>query len=99
VFIEGDALGLDSNMDSNMAGGVRLEVSPNPAMDNLTLTLSAGEIVSTSLFNAIGHTVWASTTMAGRITLPIANLPAGVYVVQAKDNAGRVFTQKVVVNQ
>jgi hypothetical protein len=81
-----------------------LSVAPNPANEqaNFTVSLSEGKEVSVALFNAIGEEVGVAVTTTGmigenRITMPVADLPAGIYFAAVSLDGIQTSTQKFVV--
>lgn len=73
-----------------------LAVFPVPAVDNLTIS---GLPVSShiSLFNILGVNVFEADVNSS-ITIPVANMPQGVYVLRIENKLG-TFEQKVVIKQ
>jgi hypothetical protein len=81
-----------------------LSVAPNPANEqaNFTVNLSEGKEVSIALFNSIGEEVGVAFTTAGmtgenKITMPVAELPAGIYFATVSLDGIQTSTQKFVV--
>ncbi|RAK63811.1 FG-GAP-like repeat-containing protein [Hymenobacter edaphi] len=70
---------------------------PNPAHDELTLELpAAAGAAAVQLLNALGQSVRAYAPAAGRRTLALAGLPAGVYAVRVTGPAGTAVRRIVV---
>ena len=60
-------------------------VSPNPAVERLTVTLPAGEPWRLSVLDAVGREVMDDRPgVRGAVTLDVADLPPGSYYVQAR---------------
>jgi hypothetical protein len=79
-----------------------LQVFPNPAKDKVICTLDKGAqpLASAQLFDLLGNAVTAVITQGGNaasITLNVSNLSEGIYILQARDMAGRSYQQKISV--
>jgi hypothetical protein len=77
-------------------------LSPNPAHDqvNIDLLTKTGDDVQVSLFDAAGRLAQQQNQAINkgdnRITLDLAGLPAGLYIVRVQ-NGDRVSTKKLVI--
>lgn len=71
-------------MDSAAAssGQPLASLAPNPAGETVTLRVAAAAVYT--LVNAAGHVCRAGRLPAGLHTLPLAGLPAGLYVLQIR---------------
>jgi len=72
-----------------------LNLYPNPAKENLTLTLNTAESGTAALHNLLGATVQQCKVSPGNNILPVAALPAGVYFLTVK-TAQTVETRKII---
>ncbi|MCX6189434.1 MAG: T9SS type A sorting domain-containing protein [Bacteroidetes bacterium] len=70
------------------------KIYPNPATTSLTIEASQS-ITRVSLFNVLGQEVLTSMPNASSLTLDIASLPKGIYVVQSIID-GNVSTSKLI---
>jgi hypothetical protein len=71
------------------------DVYPNPANTVLTIT-TAGTSESINIFNAAGQVVFSANNPAATVTVDVATLPAGIYVIQVTTN-GAISQEKLVV--
>ena len=72
---------------------VGLALSPNPVRESLTFATEAP--TAYTVRNAFGQVVRTGTTLAGANTLSVAELPAGVYLVELHASTGRVVQRFV----
>jgi hypothetical protein len=69
---------------------------PNPT--STVFTIEANEVIENIvLFNVLGQEVLAKTTNSNSVTLDVANLQSGVYVVKTSIG-GVVSTSRLVKN-
>ncbi|QKG52850.1 T9SS type A sorting domain-containing protein [Hymenobacter sp. BRD67] len=75
-----------------------IEVYPNPATDQLTITRLAtpGGPLTAVLLDALGREVRRRELSAPQVALSVADLPRGVYVLRLTAAEG-VFSQRIVV--
>jgi hypothetical protein len=80
----------------------QLSVYPNPSSDfiYINLTQQQTQPVRLSLYNILGQEVYTTLTPSNTnpnstITIPVADLPAGVYVLRV--GMGNTWQQKEVV--
>lgn len=66
-----------------LAGGQSMSVYPNPASDQIHVSLSAtvGKEATISLVNALGQTVYTRQTREQQVTISTRNLPEGLYTL------------------
>ena len=76
----------------------RIDIAPNPTMDRWQLSWEAAAFAEYRLTDAYGRVVRRGLlpSAANEFTLPAADLPAGVYLLQLSDRSGRVLTRKLV---
>jgi hypothetical protein len=95
----------DNHTERNIEKQTLLEAYPNPASDEITVTLTGLTIATeTNLFliNSVGQTVHRSKyDPAEGITqrIPVRHLPPGLYVLQAHNENGLLQTVKIVVQR
>lgn len=95
-----DANASDDRTDetSELAIATELEVAPNPTSDRLQIFTTAENIASMRLLDLNGRIV-RDIQITDAVTVEnIANLSAGIYVLQASTTDGQILTKKVVKN-
>jgi hypothetical protein len=78
----------------------RIDVFPNPARDKVICRLSGDvPLVSATLYDLLGETVSVpvSTGNDNTITLSVAGVADGIYVVQVRDLRGQVYQSKISI--
>ncbi len=84
---------------TDLASSSNLIIYPNPAKEEFTVYgLQLNKNVEIKIFDSKGKTVLTQHqhTAARNLTLPIANLPAGIYLVQVSDAENKVVRKLVV---
>lgn len=76
-------------------GTTRVSVYPNPASDNVTLTIG-GDATTVSVYNVMGTLVSTQPVSCGANTVNMSSLPAGVYFLRITNGNEAVGTVKVV---
>jgi hypothetical protein len=85
-----------------------LKVSPNPASDQITVSLDASSVktnavVSLSLKNMQNGVVWSSANLKAasinNMKVNVANLQTGIYYLQMTGASANVITQKLVITK
>ena len=75
-----------------------LGLFPNPARESVTLTASGSVGGTVHLIDALGRTCWQGTTGSdARISIPVAALAPGLYVVRVTRPDGRSVSQRLTV--
>ena len=77
-----------------------MRVYPNPANDHISchLTGDASKQATIELLDITGQTLYTVTTsQAGEVNIPTAQLPAGDYVIRGMADGGVSYSQKVTV--
>ncbi|HET8573704.1 MAG TPA: PKD domain-containing protein [Edaphocola sp.] len=78
----------------NVSGDVL--VYPNPANDQLVISSVRQELKSVALYNVLGVKVYQSVLKGGKMIMPVAGLPEGIY--QLRVRTGRsVISRKVEI--
>ncbi len=76
-------------LDANL-----FQITPNPATDVINVTSLSSETLDFQLMDLSGKAVKAGTITSGTNTIEIAELPAGIYVLQiGSENA--IYTERV----
>ncbi|MEQ1733851.1 MAG: lamin tail domain-containing protein [Bacteroidia bacterium] len=74
-----------------------VSIAPNPASNFITLTANAG-IVNVTVFNVIGKQVKNVTTnAANKVTVDVANLEKGMYIVNVRTANNNTVAHKIIV--
>ncbi|TND08070.1 MAG: hypothetical protein FD123_2624 [Bacteroidetes bacterium] len=81
-----------------------LSLSPNPANEqvNFDITLDQEKELSIALYNSVGQKIELTATVAGRIgenkiSVPVSELPAGVYFASVSLNGEQVTSRRFIV--
>jgi len=69
-----------------------VKVYPNPANDNLTISLGGLE-GTVEIMNILGATVYTSGLTNGSVSVATAGLPAGIYTVKTSSNGKSVYNK------
>ncbi|HEX7415414.1 MAG TPA: M1 family aminopeptidase [Bacteroidia bacterium] len=78
----------------------QVSVYPNPANTHLTLTLSKGEGTSTLLItDMLGNTVKQVSFNSNQVSINVADLAGGMYILIIKDGTSRAFTQQLIISR
>ncbi|MFM9951677.1 MAG: T9SS type A sorting domain-containing protein, partial [Saprospiraceae bacterium] len=76
-------------------------IYPNPAGNQLDIRLSAPELgqIQVKVFSSLGRLLDHQQTEAGAFTisLDVAHLPSGVYIVQVSDSSRILTTEKIII--
>jgi len=70
-------------------------IFPNPATDRFTITDDGEEWSSVALVDATGRTVHALGNRTGRVTLEVADLPRGLYLLELVNGRGQRHVERV----
>ena len=62
---------------------------PNPATDYVDVQMSDKGLKVVRFTNVLGKLEWVTTTSEQSITIPVNNLPAGLYLVEVQSDEGR----------
>lgn len=92
---------IDANLSVDEVTSTPFGLFPNPASDEITITLSLPSVTSAGtnneilrVFDLTGRTVQVSQIEAPKTTISIANLPAGIYIAQLENSKQ---TQKLII--
>ena len=69
-----------------------LEVNPNPVADHVNI-LCADQMLKISMWNTDLKTVYEGTPMDQQWTIPMNNMPAGIYILSATTASGQYYKQ------
>ena len=88
------------NAITEPTGKEQIEVFPNPAKDKVICRLSGGaQLVAATLFNLLGETISVpvNNESDNSITLSVAGVSGGIYIVQVRDIRGQVYQSKIAI--
>ena len=89
--------GTASDQSEQAPTGAVLRVFPNPAQSILTV-VSDAQINSLQLTDLLGRTVAQWTTVERLLTLPVADLPRGQYVLIGRTSDGATTHRRVILH-
>ncbi|MGD1846965.1 MAG: T9SS type A sorting domain-containing protein [Salibacteraceae bacterium] len=94
-----DGLALDSSVTSVAETIVEseLQVFPNPANDEVTITVPQEAAGTLQLHNVLGKEVWATPISESTIPLSLADLPSGIYFLRWKETGYLPVVEKLIV--
>jgi hypothetical protein len=72
-------------------------VFPNPANDNLNITLPEGERQLVTIEDVSGRIVYSQYHPAGTSALTVAALANGMYILRATSEEGNTVSEKIAV--
>jgi hypothetical protein len=92
-YISVSATGLQEN------GNMRLNLYPNPAAGDVTLSLenTKGEKFSLRIYDNLGKEIFCVPGFSENYVIKKDNLPAGVYHVRVSNDSGRVYRSTLVI--
>jgi len=73
-----------------------VKIFPNPAAENICVD-SPEQKVSVSLYSSSGQLVFNETAYKYSHQIKLLHLPAGIYLIEARNNAKLAFREKVIV--
>lgn len=78
-----------------------LQVFPNPAKDKVICRMTNSEttLTTVTMYDLLGETISAPITKGNdnTITLSVSGIANGIYVIQAKDNMGKMYQRKISI--
>lgn len=72
-------------------------IHPNPANEQITININSQQKYKLTIINAMGQVLKTIETDKQELTIPVADLPNGVYYLAIKNEAGIVSNEKVIV--
>lgn len=78
-----------------VANASQVQVFPNPATNRLTITTANGAYTSYTIMNTVGAEMLHNTLSSSQTMVDIKQLPAGMYYVIVKGEAGSVVKKFV----
>lgn len=85
-----------SNVLRMKTGGQQeILIYPNPATDVITLNMPSAEQTKIIIYSVSGNQVYSREMNGTNLTVPVKQLPAGIYTVQISQG-GNLFTHKLV---
>ncbi len=89
---------LTSATSEPQSAPVQLEILPNPAREQTQLRVNGGKLQALQLLDVFGKTVWTKSVSAVEFELNLRELPAGVYLLQARTDKGPVVKKLVITH-
>jgi hypothetical protein len=86
------SLGVNNVIDEST-----INMFPNPANNELTVTFKSKDNVTVSLVNMVGQTVATQQVANGNAVFNTASLPAGIYICNLQANGGPRSAGRVVI--
>ena len=77
---------------------IQISMAPNPAAQFTRIAVSGATPASSFVFDLFGQAVWSAVSPGRQFDIPVADLPAGVYMVLVQTDRGAV-TRKLVVGR
>jgi len=73
---------------------IKVKFYPNPVANNLNieLTEALNKGYTLNVFSFLGRVVHTQSISNEKFLLNVTNLPVGIYLLQVKDNAGKVLS-------
>lgn len=81
---------------TNLKQAPTINVSPNPASENVNVTLSSTENGSIRVVDVLGNTVYAETISNGQKTINVADFKNGVYFIMI-EGPGVKINRKLII--
>lgn len=82
-------------ISSSGSESAQILITPNPALDQVSIAIGQGVIDRYRLFSASGSEMMAGSPLSDRLVLERSGIPAGIYWVELTTSFG-VFVRKVV---
>ncbi len=81
-----------------MGSDINVQLFPNPASDVMTITVEGVESFSVSMMDVNMRNVWNEQSIGSTMNSDVSSLPSGAYLLQIKDESGRLIElQKVQI--
>ena len=74
-----------------------VEAYPNPARDQLVVRGGAAQVLQATLIDRIGRTVLTTRITPQSQTIPVVDLPRGLYLLRLTDAQGSATTKRIVL--
>lgn len=78
--------------------GISLNVYPNPSSDQLMIQLIGRETYDYQMFNSLGMKLLSGKVLEGVTQLQVADLPAGLYLLDILQKNKSIKTYKIIKN-
>ena len=97
--------GSRENMIGSNTAAIKVSVAPNPAVNNIRIVITNIKqgVLSASLVNAFGKTVWRvsekEASAFSNMLVDVSRFPAGIYTLQIMDESGNLNTEKIVISR
>lgn len=80
---------------NNISSKQSINIYPNPATENFNVILSASSTVT--MYDFSGRAVYNTVAPSGTLTVPVNNLPSGMYMLSVREENGATHTAKVSI--
>lgn len=76
-----------------------LEIYPNPATDEITISVEAANEIQISIYNVLGENIFPvnAFTANGKSTIDVSEFPSGIYFVRVMENNGLAHEEKLLI--
>ncbi|MBN4072479.1 HYR domain-containing protein [Crocinitomix catalasitica] len=87
---------VDSQVGLDELIGVSLLIYPNPASNQITITIGNADLQSIQLFNSVGQLVYSQVYQGTMAEIELSDLERGLYLVRVNTSVGLVHRQIVL---
>ncbi len=91
-YVEFDNMSFGTSTDITETKSFNLELYPNPANQNITISNAMNSEVS--IFNMVGQSLMSVNIQQNRQTIDVSELPKGTFIIQIK-KGNQIHTQKL----
>lgn len=75
---------------------ISVTLFPNPGNGIFSIS-SSEEIAEIEILNMIGEKIYTQHLSASQTTIDLSEKPAGIYMIQLKNNSGKIITKKISI--
>jgi hypothetical protein len=95
VFVAGWPLGVKENIIQKNG----IKIYPNPVQNELSIEFPNAGNYSIAITDVVGRTVYSNTAVVtgGKIQIPMAQYPVGLYLIQVSDSKGTTLLKDKVI--
>ncbi len=86
-----------TGLDPDASDEKKITCYPNPAGSSFTLDLNGIGSCDVEIFNLLGRLVYNTRVFERISNIDDHNLPAGIYVLKARDSHEGIYTQKLII--
>ena len=82
--------GIENNLQStNSKFNLSISLMPNPSTDFVEVKMSDKGFKEIKIINLLGRLEWNISTSDQSVTIPVDNLPTGIYLVEVNSKTGQ----------